>query len=186
MNRDAYMKKQLRDDMPQGACTALVQLEKAYSYSRQLDIDPWEFAVGLRHLLEVGASESDLRWLIVRGYVDRADDVTTHRDAQRQFRRCENLSFKGNTCFVLRVARSAADDGLPDGNGSRFRTSPPSVSEDGVVAFVAAAEKLSPQWDGVRRAAYLRRQNDQAIPLSSAQSGSGAGDVSGRELAVCH
>ena len=42
---------------------ALVHLLRAYRFAHDVQLDRWEFALSLRHLVEMGIGESDLRWL---------------------------------------------------------------------------------------------------------------------------
>ena len=83
---------------------ALVHLLRAYRFAHDVQLDRWEFALSLRHLVEMGIGESDLRWLALNGYVEFADECTTFRDATRRFRPSLNISFNHATCFVLTAA----------------------------------------------------------------------------------
>jgi len=95
------MKPQVRQDLPAEVMAALAPLWKAWACARDLKLDPWEIALRLLQLEKLGASESNLRWLVLNGYVDHADEVTTFHDPARRFRPRVNVSFTGETCFVL-------------------------------------------------------------------------------------
>lgn len=89
---------------PAEALAAAKFLQRAYLYAPKMDVDFWEFAVPLRHLVELGVQESDLRWLVLMGYAEHACEITTFRDVERRFRRSANNSFVPQTCFVLTEA----------------------------------------------------------------------------------
>ena len=72
-------------NMLEGVGPALVHLLRAYRFAHDVQLDRWEFALSLRHLVEMGIGESDLRWLALNGYVEFADECTTFRDATRRF-----------------------------------------------------------------------------------------------------
>jgi hypothetical protein len=80
---------------------ALAALAEAHEYARDLDADPWDFAVEIASLQRQKLSNSDLRWLTVRGLVEHAIEVTPLGESQRSFRRPARLMFGKRTCFVL-------------------------------------------------------------------------------------
>lgn len=90
-------------DLRQGRA-ALSLLLEAVSYARELDRSPWDFAVEIAALHETGLSASALRWLVCKGYVEHACELTAQRDAARNFRRSKGLQFGDRTCFVLTEA----------------------------------------------------------------------------------
>ena len=94
---------------------ASAHLKRAYRFAEDLQTNCWEFALNLRHLVEIGVGESDLRWLALNGYVEFADECTTFRDANRRFRPGRNVSFSHATCFVLAPAGLRAAEGLDVG-----------------------------------------------------------------------
>ena len=74
----------------------------------------WEYAIEIERLLANGLWASDLRWLVNKGYVAHAVEVTRSQDTTRRFQPCDNLSFSQRTCFVFTEAGSllAANAGL--------------------------------------------------------------------------
>ena len=90
---------------------SIAHLLRAYRFAEDVQLDPWEFALSLRHLVDLGIDESYLRWMTIKGYVEFADEYTTFRDAIRQFRPRPNLSFSNATCFVLTRAGLLAAQG---------------------------------------------------------------------------
>ena len=60
---------------------ALAQLATAYMYSRATGVDPWQFAVEMDRLMAAGMTTSQLRWLVLMGYVEHAREVTGPHDS---------------------------------------------------------------------------------------------------------
>ncbi|MGO9109002.1 MAG: hypothetical protein ACLP9L_07195 [Thermoguttaceae bacterium] len=98
------MNTRLQHAVPVDAQAALAYLWKAFAYARDMELDPWGFALGLAYLVKLGVSETDLRWLVLNGYVEQAEEQTTSRDSTRRFRLRANVAFTGRTCFVLSEA----------------------------------------------------------------------------------
>jgi hypothetical protein len=76
-------------------------LLEAYDYAQQLERSVWDFAVEIDTLQAAGLSNSDLRWLQCKGYVEHAAEITLHGQDTRAFRQTGNLTFTNRTCFVL-------------------------------------------------------------------------------------
>lgn len=156
--------------LPNGARKALASLAKAAAYARDMGVDPWEFALGLPRLVELGACESDLRWLALHQWLEHADEFTTRGDSARRFRSCKNLCFTSRTCFVITEAGMAAVGGglqpAPevDSGGSWptlvRRCFAANDQEDEVAGTSRTSDAVPraipfdvarPQWDGERR-----------------------------------
>ena len=91
--------------------SGLQQLARGLDYARDLHCSVWDFAVEIERLLAMGVTTSDLRWLVKRGYVSHAREVTTPQDPERHFDPAEpNPSFAKNSCFVLTEAGLAILD----------------------------------------------------------------------------
>ncbi len=76
-----------------------------YDYASDLACSPWDFSVEIDRLLARGITTSDLRWLIKRGYLSHAREITGAGDAERRFEsQGKNLAFFDDTCFVLTAA----------------------------------------------------------------------------------
>jgi len=89
-----------------GAAAALAHLWKAYWLARGEKLDTWQSAESLLHLAMMGVDETDLRWLVLHGFAEHGEELTTNRDGNRRFRRGKNLAFPPRTCFVLTKARA--------------------------------------------------------------------------------
>ena len=71
---------------------ALSHLVKAYDYACDVECDPWEFAIEMERLVSVGLSANDLRWLVKKGYIDHAREVSQPDGA--------GASFSGNRTWA--------------------------------------------------------------------------------------
>jgi hypothetical protein len=115
-----------------GVRSALAQLTQADACARDAQCSRWDFAVEIASLVAEGLTTSDLRWLVRKGYLEHACEVTRPQDPVRRFRACRNLAFAERTCFVLTEAglRLLTAEGRPppDGPGrpAGRRQGPPS------------------------------------------------------------
>jgi hypothetical protein len=138
---------------------ALAQMAKAHHYAHEVRSDPWEFAVEIERLIDLGLTTSDLRWLVKKGYIEHAREITYPGDGTRAFLPIESsTAFTSETCFVLSnsgllLARSACDD-CESSNFAKDCSSAQSGP-----AFI-------PRWDGQSRALYLGEQivKQYAVP----------------------
>jgi hypothetical protein len=87
--------------IPEKIRTALVLLIESHQYAEQTSGDKWEFAVEIEELVKLGLRKNDLRWLVRRGYVEHAREITANGEASRTFHPTGDLKFSKNTCFVL-------------------------------------------------------------------------------------
>ena len=140
--------------LPREALPSLRQLGQAHAYARDLGLDSWEFALPIRSLLDLGASETDLRWLVLRGLLDHAHEVTTFKHSVRKFRRSANAAFSSATCFVLTekgaslvAAESAGAVALPEASGPACVPFP--------AASGSSDERALPEWQATRRVLLL-------------------------------
>jgi len=86
--------------------TALTLLHEGCAYAQDLDLPIWEFAVEVQRLREAQVSNSDLRWLLCKGYAEHAQETTLPSQEGRRFQRTGNLAITDATCLVL------TDDGF--------------------------------------------------------------------------
>ena len=88
-------------NLPRGMKTAIVELAIAHDYACDVECDPWQFAVEISRLMELGLTASDLRWLVEKGYVTHAREVTQPSDLVRRFAPAENTAFSQEARFLL-------------------------------------------------------------------------------------
>lgn len=126
---------------------ALQLLARALSYAEDSGRSVWDFAVEIDRLQTLGVSECELRWLVCKGFVTNAQDVSDPKQDGRQFTGQGCLRFSSNTCFVL------TDGGRPlvESVGRQ----PAEVSLIAVPAVSTAngtrSPSVKPDWDAVLR-----------------------------------
>ena len=136
---------------------ALVALLEALEYAQDLEGSAWDFALEISSMRRLKLSTSDLRWLVVRGLVKHALEVTPPRDAVRSFRRPERPAFGKKSCFVLSpagaelartlrpaVSALSTEEFLPTGETFTAAHDPPRE-------FTPPAPPLQPRWDRDRQ-----------------------------------
>jgi hypothetical protein len=80
---------------------ALDALLEASEYAQDLGASAWDFSLEISSLRRLKLSNSDLRWLVVRGFVDHALEIASGDGLQRSFRTPKRLVFGKRSCFVL-------------------------------------------------------------------------------------
>ena len=96
-NERAGLDTQVPAHIRPGICLLL----QAHDYARQLDRDPWDFAVEISTLRNAGLTNNDFRWLVCRGYLEHAREITLADAKTRKFQPCQGLRFFKSTCFLL-------------------------------------------------------------------------------------
>jgi len=76
-------------------------LLESYDLAKDSDSRVWGFAVDISHLREAGLRDSHFRWMVTKGYVEHAEEITSPGRDGRAFRRTGVGSFSNSTCFVL-------------------------------------------------------------------------------------
>jgi hypothetical protein len=87
-----------------GLFSALKCLRQAYDCAQELRQSEWEFAVEIESLRSEGCTQTDCRWLIRKGYVEHAVEITGPAEKERRFRAVRSLTLPKRTCFVLTPA----------------------------------------------------------------------------------
>lgn len=82
-------------------CAALTLLRHAYECARDTYAPPWDFALEISELYEVGLTITDLRWLVAKGFVEHGDETSTYGDPHRSFTRSEGFNFLATSCVIL-------------------------------------------------------------------------------------
>lgn len=129
---------------------ALEALLKASKYAADTNCSIWDFAVVISELFDLGASESDLRWLVRKGFVEHNREVTIEGDDGRQFRSTGDLTFTRRTCFVLTRAGSTTARSLANCSANGHSASAP--------IDIRPERRLSqavPHWDAETRRLLL-------------------------------
>jgi hypothetical protein len=79
-------------------------LLESYDLSKDTTSRAWDFAVNISHLREAGLRDSHFRWMVIKGYVEHAEEITCPGRDGRAFRKTGTGSFSNSTCFVLTEA----------------------------------------------------------------------------------
>lgn len=90
-----------REQVPSRILPALEQLLEAHDKAQAAGRPVWDFAVAIEQLHAVGLTTHDLRWLVLQGYVEHAEETTARRKGRRTFRPTGELTFVERTCVVL-------------------------------------------------------------------------------------
>lgn len=131
--------------------SALVLLLNALEKAEDLQCSVWDFAVELFCIRRLNVTRSDLRWLVAKGYVESAIEVTLPGDAVRSFRRPPRLLFSKRCCLVLTpsgadFARKVCGQRLPTCGAGSFGMTQPSR-----LALSVTPKVLVPKWDRDRQ-----------------------------------
>jgi hypothetical protein len=87
-----------------GKVTALLLLKQAYDDAAETKRSVNQFAVTSDSLLEAGANESDLRWLLAQRLAEQFLEISRDSEAERTFRAVKSLRLAPNACFILTYA----------------------------------------------------------------------------------
>ncbi len=90
--------------LARSAQRGLALLLQAREYARQLSKDPWEFAVEIGELRREQMTVNDLRWLVFRGLIEHACDITPLYEVSRHFQDNGKQTFSELSCFILTPA----------------------------------------------------------------------------------
>ncbi|MBI2481666.1 MAG: hypothetical protein HYV60_24380 [Planctomycetia bacterium] len=166
---------------------SLELLLRSHDYAGELSRSVWDFGVELKVLKSLGLFESDLRWLVCKGFVEHAQEVTPLGSCQRSFESTGPLTFTPRSCFILTekgvryACRIARRNGASEvSNETRellvTRSEPHCkiLQERITVARMQEPidpkleeEELAPYWDGVRRELRLGQQLVKQFRLPS-------------------
>jgi hypothetical protein len=141
----------------------LLLLWNSARFAKGLAEDAWEFSVEWPELRRAGLTCNEGRWLIHKGLVRQAHEVTSVSDKRRKFAPYASLRLSDKTCLVLTVAgcrfarRVIASRGASaaDAKGKLLPTpashEPDEGPEGDGEARCEAWGRLKPKWDRDRR-----------------------------------
>jgi hypothetical protein len=142
--------------LPSSLRAGLQLLLTAARYAEELDRDAWDFAVEISHLRAAGLTNSDLRWLVCKEYVEHAREITLPGEMRRSFHGHGGLIFFKRSCFILTPSgREAAEaEATPRPTTESTPAAPSAELEDAVIAYARQPNgqkpKAAPHWDGQR------------------------------------
>ncbi len=132
----------------------LFLLRQAHDYAVELKRSSWDFAVEISSLQEAGLTNSDLRWLVCKGYALFGQEVTTVESTEREYQRGGPTTYSDRTCFVLsetgvRLARSLSKDTPSSTHGQGDGRLLLSVAQDAPPSSNGGEPdpSLAPRWD---------------------------------------
>jgi hypothetical protein len=136
-------------------CGLLLLLESS-AYAHTLAEDAWEFSVEWPELQRLGLNCNEGRWLIHKGLVHHAREVTSVEDERRRFVPSPNLSLSERTCLVLSEGGCELARRLAESRGTDLSyavSGPTSVHlpHSGLGNGAAAVGSQRPKWDRDRR-----------------------------------
>ncbi len=88
---------------------ALKLLRQATSYAKDVGEDQWQFAVEIEEFRKIGLTDSALRWLLCKGTIKHAEEVSKRDDRYRSFRTLGLCVLTERACFVLATDLSDSD-----------------------------------------------------------------------------
>ncbi len=130
----------------------LRQLLEAHELATIAGKDLWEFAVEITTLAHLGASHSQIRWLITEGLVEAQAETTNEVDRRRTFRKLHSLAMPQHTCLLL-TARGRKTT-------TQLRHDPlrPAIDRASVANSKDPYALDRPQWDSQRRQLRFKGQ----------------------------
>jgi hypothetical protein len=126
---------------------ALQMLRCSNAYAEDVGEDIWQFATEIGQLRKIGLTDSAIRWMLCRGDILHADEVTKIGDCRRSFRALGIFTLTPTTCFVAKQANSS---------GAQFPNFGGQIVIDSSHRFeTAETQKLTPFWDDIRHELLL-------------------------------
>jgi hypothetical protein len=119
---------------------ALADLRDGYEFALSLGRELWDFAVEIEVLQERGLRANELRWLIFKGWVVHAHEVTSRSSDRRCFTAGGPGRFDSTSCFTLTAAGARLLERLLPGSPEPS----PAISEP-------APDLVVPRWDQERQ-----------------------------------
>ena len=160
--------------LPATVLAGLALLAQARWYAEDLNRDPWDFAVEIPSLRRAGLTVNDLRWLVCKGYVEHAREITVTGAIDRDFQCHGGLKFSRRSAFILTNAGLAAIETAPGDMGADRTISPERDSNPSGLLTLAqpqpqpAAEfPLKPTWDRDRHELRVDGQLVKVFKLPS-------------------
>jgi len=130
----------------------LRMLLQAYEYAVDVEASLWEFAVERPEMRSQGLTSTDLRWLVMKGWVEQGIETTLPGEARRSFRSTKGLRFLKRTGFVLtavgvEAARAVAGTGFEPIESTE--PAEPAIGEEatGAKSDAMPAARVLPHWD---------------------------------------
>ena len=85
----------------------LAVLWRAYICAQDTGANVWDFALRTGSLYEAGMTNSDLRWMVAKGFAEHGQETSGYDDPHRSFRRSNGYFFNNHTCLILTPSGAA-------------------------------------------------------------------------------
>jgi hypothetical protein len=128
-------------------------LHEAELYARDANQDAWQFAVEIEQLRRTGITESALRWLVCKGFVRHADEVTRLGDAHRKFRAIGTFCLTKSVCFIINkagTATTASNTTWCDSGVANVSCNPSRIIDGNGNGHTRNHREVLPLWDAIR------------------------------------
>ena len=132
----------------------LLLLLQAWLYAEDAGRDVWDFSLERAALHRAGLTDSDLRWLLCKGLIEHAREITKPGAHAREFHCHRSLTFFKRSAFVLTAAGASLAKELAGHEGLSGVVLPKSAislqNGDGLAKVEDAresGEELVPKWD---------------------------------------
>ena len=148
---DLISDTQTSSKIAQRGRAALQHLLEAHECAVELARNHWDFAVEIGSLRQDGLSDSVLRWLVCKDYVEHGREMTLVGDDGRHFRQGSGLTFHRRTCVILTT------EGVNFARKMLADNPPVTLSLNGASKEVlngvahGASVELVPKWDSARQ-----------------------------------
>jgi len=135
---------EVSSDLPisSGIRVALALLQRALDCAKDAQAPPWDFALEIGQLYAAGLTITDLRWMVVKEFVEHADETSVHGDPHRSFTPSGGPNFLPTTSVLLTM------------KGAALAAREHAASRDEIAAANGKSHPgacLKPQWDAARR-----------------------------------
>jgi len=146
-------------------------LGAAFDHARSERANVWDFALEVQALRQLKLSTGDLRWLLTRGLIEHAIEVTPPDTTHRVFRPARKPSVIKRSCFVLSPIGAALAEGMRASDSDDLPSEPARLAQSDAQCDVATvalpsatqvakvlpqvtnghAAMMAPRWDRNRR-----------------------------------
>jgi hypothetical protein len=136
---------EVSNDLPisDGIRAALALLKRARDCARDVQANPWNFGLEIGQLYAAGLTITDLRWMVVKEFVEHADETSVHGDEHRSFTPSRGLTFLPTTCVLLTKKGAAL--------AAAWAKAPPPDEIPGANGKSHPLASRKPRWDAARR-----------------------------------
>jgi hypothetical protein len=142
----------------------LAVLWRAYICAQYTDTNVWDFALRIGRLYDAGMTNSNLRWMVSRGFAEHGQETSGHSDSNGSLRPSSGYFFNNHTRVILTPSGADLAQHVFRGTAqSQQATLSALAAVAGETATLAKAPQavgqintptafaLKPRWDAIRR-----------------------------------